>query len=349
MAYTTINKSSLHFNNKLYTGNSGTNAQTGVGFKPDWTWIKGRSTGYSHNIYDSVRGVTKIIKSNSNGGEDTQNTSLTAFGTDGFTLGSYDESNYNNATYASWNWKAGTSFSNSAGANGASIASTGSINTAAGFSIISYTGNGASSATLAHGLGAVPKMMIVKRRDASASWFVYHHSIGANNQLKLDNTEASSANQGAWNNTAPTSSLFTIGTADSVNANNGTYIAYIFAEKQGYSKMGSYTGNGNADGTFCYLGFKPAFVMVKRTNNANFWLMRDNKRSPQNVTKKTLAADSASSEAGWGTTYLIDMLSNGFKMRDTTSPVNTSTATYIFQAFAEAPLVGTNNVPCTAR
>ena len=349
MAYTTINKSSLHFNTKLFTGNGGTNAQTGVGFQPDLLWFKNRSAGINHMWFDSVRGINKYFYGNLTEAQGTSSSILTARGSDGFTVGANGNVNGNGNGIASWNWKAGSSFSNSAGANGASIASTGSVNTAAGFSIISYTGNGASSATLAHGLGAVPKMMIVKRRDASASWFVYHHSIGANNQLKLDNNEASSANQGAWNNTAPTSSLFTIGTADSVNANNGTYIAYIFAEKQGYSKMGGFTGNGNADGIFCYLGFKPAFVMVKRTNNANFWLMRDNKRSPQNVTDETLAADSASTEAGWGSSYLIDMLSNGFKMRDTTSPVNTSTATYIFQAFAEAPLVGTNNVPATAR
>jgi len=345
MAYTTINKSSLFQNTKLYTGNSGTNAQTGVGFKPDWTWIKGRSTAYSHNIYDVVRGVTKIIKSNTNNTEDTQSTSLTAFGTDGFTLGSYDESNYNNATYASWNWKAGTSFSNSAGANGASIASTGSINTAAGFSIISYTGNGASSATLAHGLGAVPKMMIVKRRDTSASWFVYHQVLGANNQLKLDNQEASSANQGAWNNTAPTSSLFTIGTADSVNANNGTYIAYIFSEVTGYSKFGNYIGNGNADGTFVNLGFKPSFVLAKITDsNAEHWMLLDNKRLGYNPANSQLFPNTSDDEEA---NTEANFLSTGFKLTRANTRMNGSGKNYIFMAFGQS-IVGTNNIPATA-
>ena len=347
MAYTTINKSSLNFNTKPYTGDGTTsNTITGIGFQSDMVWFKARSTTDSHFLTDIVRGITKYIRPSATNAEETETTAITSLTSDGYVLSTAGNVNDNNVTYASWNWKAGSSFSNSAGANGASIASTGSVNTAAGFSIISYTGNGASSATLAHGLGAVPKMMIVKRRDASASWFVYHHSIGANNQLKLDNTEASSANQGAWNNTAPTSSLFTIGTADSVNANNGTYIAYIFADVQGYSKMASYSGNNDADGTFVYTGFSPAFIMVKKTSaSGNGWQLRDNKRTPYgNETTNLMYASANSAEQ---TTDGFDFLSNGFKWRNQAGDCNAN-ASYIYMAFGQS-LVGTNNVPATAR
>jgi len=349
MAYTTINKSSLHFNTKLFTGNGGTNAQTGVGFQPDLLWFKNRSAGINHMWFDSVRGINKYFYGNLTEAQGTSSSILTARGSDGFTVGANGNVNGNGNGIASWNWKAGSSVSGTTTGSGTGKSYSGSVNTTSGFSIIKYLGNGSSGHTIPHNLNAVPKMIIVKSMDRATNWMVYHQTNGNTKYLRLNTTAATNTSTGIWNNTTPTSSVFTVGSDGDVNNNNENYISYIFAEKQGYSKMGGFTGNGNADGIFCYLGFKPAFVMVKRTNNANFWLMRDNKRSPQNVTDETLAADSASTEAGWGSSYLIDMLSNGFKMRDTTSPVNTSTATYIFQAFAEAPLVGTNNVPATAR
>jgi len=349
MAYTTINKSSLHMNTLLYSGNATNNTSiTGVGFEPDLTWIKNRNSSGNNCLFTQMTGldVAGYLASNSANAFASDATLFKSFNSDGYTIGTGGNVNDSGRTYCSWNWKAGTSFSNSAGANGASIASTGSINTAAGFSIISYTGNGASSATLAHGLGAVPKMMIVKRRDASASWFVYHQVLGANNQLKLDNQEASSANQGAWNNTAPTSSLFTIGTADSVNANNGTYIAYIFSEVTGYSKFGNYMGNGNADGTFVNLGFKPSFVLAKITDsNAEHWMLLDNKRLGYNPANSQLFPNTSDDEEA---NTEANFLSTGFKLTRANTRMNGSGKNYIFMAFGQS-LVGSNNVPCTAR
>ena len=344
-----INKPNDFFNTLLYSGNNTNNTSiTGVGFEPDLTWIKNRNSSGNNCLFTQMTGldVAGYLASNSANAFASDATLFKSFNSDGYTIGTGGNVNDSGRTYCSWNWKAGTSFSNSAGANGASIASTGSINTAAGFSIISYTGNGASSATLAHGLGAVPKMMIVKRRDASASWFVYHQVLGANNQLKLDNQEASSANQGAWNNTAPTSSLFTIGTADSVNANNGTYIAYIFSEVTGYSKFGNYMGNGNADGTFVNLGFKPSFVLAKITDsNAEHWMLLDNKRLGYNPANSQLFPNTNDDEE---TNTEANFLSNGFKLTRANTRMNGSGKNYVFMAFGQS-IVGSNNVPSTAR
>ena len=343
MAYTTINKSSDYFNTKLYTGNSGTQALTGVGFQPDWTWIKGRSTAYSHNIYDSVRGVTKIIKSNSNTAEDTQSTSLTAFNTDGFTLGSYDESNYNSRTYASWNWKAGTTSIPSGGSLDATAVS---INTTSGFGIYKYTGNGAGVRSIAHGLGAIPKMFIVKRLDSTRDWAVYNASLPLANHLELNNTDtATGAN--LWWSSRPTSSLIYFNADGQVNFNNSTYIMYAFTDVQGYSKFGSYTGNENNDGTFVYTGFKPAFLIIKRSDQAQPWLLLDNKRGTYNVNQSKLFPNASDAE-NTDTSNGVDFLSNGFKLRRNNGESNES-GTYIYMAFAESPLVGSNNVPATAR
>ena len=343
MAYTTINKSSLNMNTKLYTGNSGTNAQTGVGFQPDWTWIKGRSTAYSSNIYDAVRGVTKIIKSNSSGVEDTQSTSLTAFGTDGFTLGSYDESNYNNATYASWNWKGGgTASANTDG----SLSSSVSANQTNGFSIVTYNGRDATD-TIGHGLGAEPSVILFKcRSNAGSDWYSYWKPLGNNSTIRVNNTGASSSPTGLWNTTNPTSSVFTVISSDVVNRVGRTFVAYCFAEKQGYSNFGSYVGNGNADGPMIYTGFKPAWIMIKRAiGGTDNWVMFDNKRSPFNEVNENLAANSSGAT---NTGIKIDMLSNGFKCRVTEGNTNVAGNTYIYMAFGQT-LVGTNNIPNNAR
>ena len=347
MAYTTINKSSSFQNQVIYTGNGSTQSVTGVGFQPDWTWCKQRNTARNHGLFDAVRGVTKILYSNDSSGQATAATSLTSFNSDGFSCGGETETNANGGTYVSWNWKAnGAGSANTAG----SINSTVSVSATSGFSIVSYTGTGAN-ATIGHGLGSVPKMIITKSTGAVAGWGVYHQSLGNTNALFLEESTATSANSVYWNNTSPTSSVFSVGSAGAMNNTNGM-IAYCFAEKQGYSKFGSYTGNGNADGTFVYTGFKPAFVMCKASSVGGSvgyaWSMFDNKRSSYNIERSQLEANTSDAQQT-DASGDIDLLSNGFKFRSSASENNQSGATYIYMAFAEAPLVGTNNIPANAR
>jgi len=348
MAYTTINKSSDYFNTKLYTGDgtaigSGGQAITGVGFQPDFTWIKERSSTSPHKLLDAVRGVTKELESNLTNAESTQAESLASFNSDGFTVGSNGAVNENSQTYASWNWLAnGTGSANTDG----TISSTVSANTTAGFSVVSYTGNATAGSTIGHGLGSAPSMIIAKRRSAVENWGVYHKSMGASKYINLDTTTAEQSSTSRWNGTEPTSSVFSVNTHASVNGSGDTYIAYCFAEKTGYSKFGSYTGNGNADGTFVYTGFKPAMVIAKRTDSTGNWRIRDNKRPEYNVIDKVLRPNTSEAEI---TEDNHDFLSNGFKVRTTGPENNASGGTFIYMAFAEAPLVGSNNVPCTAR
>ena len=346
MAYTTINKSTDYFNTKLYTGNYSTNAITGVGHQPDMVWLKSRSFAQNHEMYDAVRTATKRIYPNGTYAEDTDTAGLTAFNSDGFTLGSSNSSNKSGDTFASWNWKAGTGqgSSNTAGSINTTYTS---VNTTAGFSISSYTGTG-SNATIGHGLNAVPKMIIVKRLSGgTGEWGVYHASLGNTKALYLNGTSASSTETAFWNSTSPTSSVFSVGTANDTNGSGSTYIAYCFAEKTGYSKFGSYVGNGSSDGSFCYLGFKPAFLIIKRSSTGgDDWVMYDNKRNTFNVLDKRLNPNTNGAEQD---TDMIDFVSNGFKLRGNPDYVNGNGSTYTYMCFAEAPLVGTNNVPCTAR
>jgi len=343
MAYSVIKKPSDYFNTKLYTGNSSsTHAVTGVGFQPDLSWFKNRTGAGSHYLFDAIRGVTKSISSDTTSAEATQSY-LSSFDTDGFTLGSASN-NVNGAyNYASWNWLAnGTGVANTDG----DIASTVSANTTSGFSIVSYTGTGAN-ATVGHGLGAVPKVIITKSRsNSSYNWTSYFASLGNTGRIRLNLTDAATTGQTNWNSTTPTSSVFSLGTNLDVNGSGENIIAYCFAEKQGFSKFGSYTGNGNADGTFVYTGFKPAFVMIKRTDSADGWQMFDNKRDLSNPGIHRLEADSSAAEYT-GQADHLDMYSNGFKPRYSGGNLNGSGATYIYMAFAEQPLVGDN--PATAR
>ena len=342
MAYTTIKKPSDYFNTKLYTGTGSTQSITGVGFQPDLVWTKTRSNLESHELYDAVRGATKMISSNLTSAETTKSTALTGFDLDGFTLGSNGEVNASGRTFASWNWL---------GANGTaantdgSISSTVSANTTSGFSIVSYTGTGAN-ATVGHGLGVTPKMIIARSRSnggAGWNWGVYHKDLGNTNAMFLNSTAASTSVSAYWNNTSPTSSVFSLGSDGVVNLSSGTFIAYCFAEKQGFSKFGSYVGNGSTDGTFVYTGFKPAFVITKASSaSGQGWHMQDNKRDGFNYDNKRLFANSSDSESG---TTRMDLLSNGFKYRD--GDGNGNGITYIYMAFAEQPLVGDN--PATAR
>ena len=338
-----INKPTDYFNTKLYTGTGSTQSITGVGFQPDFTWIKDRGTTDWHRELDSVRGATKELYTNATTAETTETQSLTSFDSDGFTLGTLAQVNNASANYVSWNWLAGgTASSNTDG----SITSQVSANTTSGFSIVSYTGNGSAGATVGHGLGTTPSLMIFKDRDNTRDWIVYHKDLGATKFIKLNLTDASGTTSGYFNNTEPTSSLFTVGSGTSVNNSGTDYISYCFAEKKGYSKFGSYTGNGSTDGTFVYTGFKPAFVMMKRTNTTGEWGMFDNKRDSFNVATAELKANASDAEEVNGA---IDFLSQGFKLKATSAFMNASGSTYIYMAFAENPLVGTNNIPATAR
>ena len=349
MSYTNgLDKPSDYFNTKLYTGNGGTNAITGVGFQPDWVWLKDRTTSEaSHKVYDSVRGTTKYLAPNNTGAEATES-GVTAFGSDGFTLGSAGGTNGNGISFVSWNWKAGTSFTNDASSTGiGNIDSTGSVNTDAGFSVISYTGDANADNTVAHGLGSVPKMIILKNRSISSNWMVYHASTGAQAPLFLNLTNAAGSGDPDRFKVVPTSSVFTPGTAQEGNGNGNSIIAYCFAEKQGYSKFGSYTGNDNADGTFVYTGFAPAWVMIKRTNSVNDWLILDTKRNPINPSNERILANTNAAASTANT--MVDFLSNGFKPRSTYGGINGDSDNFIYMAFAESPLVNSNGIPNNAQ
>ena len=353
MAYTDIDDPSAYFQTKLYTGGTA-EAKTFDGnsnLKPDWFWSKKRGAVQSHQTADSVRGIANSLRTDSTIAEYTNSETddLASFDTNGFTFsGTGDTYNgtYQSSSYVAWCWSAGggTASSNTDG----SITSSVSANTTSGFSIVSYTGTG-STGTVGHGLGATPSMIIIKERNNSTSWIVYHHkntSAPATDYLLLNSTQATDDYADYFNDTAPTSSVFTIDTAGDINGSSDTYIAYCFAEKKGFSKFGSYTGNGNADGTFVYTGFSPSFVMVKASSTTGNWTMFDNKRSPFNFVDNHLYANTSAAEQTASAGY-IDFLSNGFKKTDTFN--NASGQTYIYMAFAESPFVTSTGIPTTAR
>ena len=342
MSYTDIDKPSDYFNTVLYTGNAGTLNVTGVGFSPSLVWIKGRGYADSQVLTDTVRGTTKCLSSDSNTAEFTQTNGLTAFGGDGFTLGNWSAINRASTTVA-WNWKAGGSAStNTAGSINSSV----SVNQEAGFSIVSYAGS-SSNVTVGHGLGVTPKMIIFKNRNSATSWTVYHEILGNAKRLVLNNTGAEEGTNQFSFGTSPTSSVFALGGGyGDVNTNGATFIAYCFAEKQGYSKFGSYIGNGDSDGTFVYTGFKPAFVIFKRSSGTGNWQLLDNKRLGYNVENHTIYPNSTIVEQDETDG---DILSNGFKLRNTGTDGNGSGSTYIYMAFAENPFTTSSGVPATAR
>ena len=343
MAYTTINKSTAHFNTKLYTGNGGTQSITGVGFKPDFTWFKNRSETFDHAFYDIVRGAYWTIQSNTTSAQ-TANDGLTAWTSDGFNIGNVNNTNKNGNNICSWNWKAnGAGSANTDG----SITSTVSANTTAGFSIVKFS-NGGGGATVGHGLGVVPKMIIVKRLDDSGyDWVVYHKNDTNGLYLNSAGYNNDGSSNSIWfDGVAPTSSVFSCGGDGRMTGSGKNFIAYCFADVKGFSKMISYTGNASTDGTFVYCGFKPSFILTKATATGEGWQIYDNKRLGFNVTEKVLYPNTSGSESTLP--GAVDFLSNGFKWRTGDGGVN-SNQLYVGMAFAEAPLVGTNNVPCTAR
>jgi hypothetical protein len=329
----TIVKGNTVMDATLYTGTGASLSVTNTAsFKPDLVWVKGRSGATDHAWYDSVRGVQKQLESNTTTAETTETTGLTAFGSAGFTVGALAQMNTSAATYVGWQWQAGQG-SSSSNTNG-TITSTVSVNASAGFSVVTYTGTG-SAATIGHGLGVAPSLIIVKRRNSTSNWNVYHASVGATGVLLLNLTDTTATTSVAWNNTAPTSSVFTVGTGNDVNASGGTFVAYCFASIAGFSSFANYTGNGSTDGVFVYTGFRPKFVMIKRTNVADDWYINDSVRNPTNVTGLTLLADSSNAEANYSPT--IDILSNGFKIRQSGAGYNASGGNYVYTCWAENP------------
>jgi len=342
-----INKPTDYFNTVTYTGNGGTQSITGVGFQPDFVWTKNRSSATNHYITDVVRGATETLRTNTTGAESTQSGGLTSFDSDGFSIGSDNAINQSGNNLVGWSYLAGgTASSNTDG----SITSSVSASTTSGFSIVSWTGTGASG-TIGHGLGVAPDVMIIKNRDNTNGWIVYHSGLTApaTSLLLLNTTDAVYTGVSDWQSTAPTSSVFSVSNATGVNNTSEKYIGYCFAEKKGFSKFGSYTGNGSTDGAFVYTGFKPAFVIIKNSSTGGtHWRLTDSTRYPDNLTNTTeLYPSSSAAETTNEPTF--DFLSNGFKLRGDTVYKNGSGQTYIYMAFAENPLVGTNNIPATAR
>jgi hypothetical protein len=347
---TSTTQAGKYFNPVLYTGTGSTRTVTGVGFQPDFTWIKPRSSADHHILYDAIRGVRKQIYTNLTNAEETETQGLSAFTSDGFTVnGAHTvrgQTNDNTVTYVAWNWNAGGSNQTisvgqySTSPDVPSIASTVRANQTSGFSIVTYTGTG-SAATVGHGLGVAPSMVIVKRRNSTGSWPVYHASLpSANYELFLERTDAQGTPSNSWNSTAPTSTVFSIGTGTAVNTNTGTYVAYCFAPVPGYSAFGSYGSNNSADNAFVYCGFRPRWIMIKSSSAGGTnldWVIYDTARMTYNYIANTeLRANLTTTEGGLARNPPIDILSNGFKVRGSGGEIGSST-TYIFAAFAESP------------
>ena len=358
MAYTNIDDPSAYFQTAIYNGQSGTQFDvTNDGnsdLQPDLIWFKDRGAAYSHYLVDSSRGRAKGLKSDTTAAETTSgqtNWDLVSFDSDGFEVGAPSEGESTNAgttSKAAWQWKAngGTTASNTDG----NTTTTVQANQDAGFSIVTYTGTGSGSQTMGHGLGVTPNIVLTKARSGTSNWS-FNGNFGGmtygTNRLLLNTSAALTADTNEV--TAASSTTFTGGGSSGVNSNGSTFVAYCFVEKQGYSKFGKYVGNGNANGPFVYTGFKPAWVMVKRSNAAgDSWAIFDNQRSDFNVIGKEIAANESSAEYV-RTAANTDFLSNGFKIRNTDGWHNTSGATYIYMAFAENPFTTSTGIPTTAR
>jgi len=357
-AYTTIDDPSAYFKVQLYTGNGSANHaitfdDTDTDMQPDFVWIKNRDATDAHCLFDSVRGATKVIHSDGYAVEATDTDTLDSFTSDGFQVDADDKVNTNTEKYVAWCWKAnGTGSSNTAGSINTTATS---AETTSGFSIIHFTGNLTSGATIGHGIGIAPHFIITKSLDAANDWGAFHikadPTAPEDKAFKFNTTAAVTDQVAMWNDTLPSSTLVTLGDEGRSNDDEGM-IAYCFAPVQGFSKFGTYEGNGNADGTFVYTGFRPAFIMTKSVDSTSAWHMFDNKREGSNVDvdeesslgNDPLVADATTAEA---TTAMVDMLSNGFKFIIAGDP--NVAETYVYMAFAEAPFVNSNGVPCNAR
>ena len=348
MAYSTINDPSAYFQITKYTGNGSTQSITNSGnsnLKPDFAWIKDLGSAFDHKLQDSNRGSTYTIESNTALATYNDTDAVTSFNTDGFSLGSNANVNDNTANVIAWQWKAngGTTSSNGSG----SITSTVQASTTAGFSIVTYTGTG-SNATVGHGLGVAPDLIFVKLTSGSGDWTVYSSTLGNTKYLRLNSDIAAGTQSTYWQDTSPTTTAFSIGTAGDVNTSSGSHVAYCFKSIKGYSKFGSYKGNGNSDGTFVYTGFAVSYLMMKRTDSAGEWLIYDNKRNITNVRDTRLEAQDNFPNST-GSSKSFDFCGNGFKCRGDDSDINGSGNDYIYLAFADNTLVGTNNIISLAR
>jgi len=365
MAYTTVNDPSEYFDTLIWTGNGNSpRTETGLNFQPDWVWHKNRvDSGRSHYSHDSSRGfgAQKELTPNSTDIENSDNHLtenhgfINAATSSGITIGAgASTQNYTNragATYVAWCWKANGATTTTNDASSTSIGSIDSVhqaNTAAGFSIVTYTGDGNNNASFAHGLGTAPQWVLIKNRDTVRSWLVGHHKIGFNFIAGHLNSAVDRDEDSVYfNNTAPTSTVVTLGTNEGGNEDGDKFVAYCFAEVQGYSKFGTYTGNGNANGPFVYTGFKPAFIMQKNTADSTNWNMYDNVRSTQNTTDDVLLANGNDVE-GAVSGKSIDFLSNGFKLRGTDNETNDNNDVHVYMAFAASPFVTSNKTPNNA-
>ena len=351
--YTTIDDPSVFFQAELYTGTGSSNAVTldgATNLSPAILWIHNRSSAEGPDIYDVIRGVTSRMRTNGNGVESDQSAnSVSAIGTDGFTVLTNSSVNTDGDLYVAYCWKAGTT--SGIGTSGQNITPSGySINTTSKIGIYAYTGNGTDDSQINHGLGVTPNFMIVKSRSLDNNWTVFHRkntSAPETDYLVLNTTIATADTDTVWSDQLPDTTDFTLGSGSGVNTSGATYVAYLFADVQGYSKFGGYTGNGNADGTFVYTGFRPAFLMIKRTATAENWHIYDSEREGYNQANDYLRANSNSSEDG--SDGHLDILSNGFKSRHTDVGINASGDNYVYAAFAEAPFVNSEGVPCNAR
>jgi len=353
MAYTTIDDGSAYFHTQLYTGNGSddrnlTNDANAGDFKPDFLWIKQRSATRGHIIVDSNRGATKRLRPDEANAEDTKADHIQAFLTDGFQVGTNNTTNVSSGTYVAWQWKAngGTTTTNDASSTGVgNLDSVYQANTTAGFSVVTWTGVHPGNHNVAHGLGKAPKVIFFKNRSDSANWQVRHGELSAYQKIPLNDTTlpATDFNLGHGSSTT----TFALQNSNLDNGDGDSMLAYCFAEIQGYSKFGKYTGNGNNDGTFVYTGFKPAWLMVKKTaGNARAWVIHDNKQDTFNPTANRLDANTTEGNQSSGH---FDFLSNGFKCRSTEGATNQDTHTFVYLAFAEHPVVSSEGVPVTAR
>ena len=346
MAYTNIDDPTIYFNTKLTSGNSSTQAITGLGFQPDWIWGKQRTGTQVHQLLDAIRGANNVLVSSDTAANLADSNILNSFDTDGFTLGSQDQLNDTGATYVGWSWKANGA--GSANTDGSINTVKTSANTTSGFSISKFVGSG-GAATVGHGLGVAPKVIIIKYLGGEANWGVYHQSLGNTGALFLDLTGTVGNSGDYWNSTSPTSTVFSVNTFSGFNYNGGNMIAYCFAEKKGFSKFGSFLGNGEpiGDAPFIYTGFKPAWVMIKSSSyGGQHWAITDNKRLGYNGDSAWLKADSNGAEL----TNLVNpnLLSNGFSLQNNNDIYNKNGQSYIYMAFAESPFVTSTGIPTTA-
>ena len=347
-AYTAVDDPGSFFNTILYTGTGSSLAVTGAGFQPDFTWIKNRDTTDIFILTDAVRGATKYISSDSGAIEVTNVESLKSFDSDGFTVGTMNEVNTSTEDYVSWNWKMGTT---TGIAGSPSITPTAySFNQTAGQSIITYTGDGNAGATIPHGLGVAPDVVFCKRLTTSVNtWIGYVSAAPYGNTYGtfLDTNAVFSTDTQFWNDTSPTSTLVTLGTYAACNLVSNDYVAYCFADVQGYSKSGTYIGNATTDfGSFVYTGFRPAYILIKTSSSTGAWYLFDNKREGYNFSNNSLTADTAAVE---DTTDYLNIVSTGFALNTTSAVVNGAGTTYFYMAFADSPIVNSNGVPANSR